>query len=185
MNKKVLSEIDIYLGTVDMPKYFEINRDELKSSLLSSVVKDKSFKNSIVINNPNDFEMLNGKAFTMFNTYIIENFHLKHDVQLVNQFNFGSIFEEKENSITKNLIDKYRLDNSPDYTCIYGIDVEKNSQQLILEYSDKRLVQQFLKLELKNNEYVIFPSTLNYFFNKNTSNKINTYLTTAYGIMRY
>ena len=38
--------------------------------------------------------------------YIIENFHLKHDVQLVNQFNFGSI-EEKENSITKNLIDKY------------------------------------------------------------------------------
>ena len=59
--------IDIYLGTVDMPKYFEINRDELKSSLLSSVVKDKSFKTSIVINNPNDFEMLNGKAFTMFN----------------------------------------------------------------------------------------------------------------------
>ena len=45
MDKKVLSEIDIYLGTVDMPKYFEINRDELKSNLLSSVVKDKSFKN--------------------------------------------------------------------------------------------------------------------------------------------
>lgn len=185
MDKKVLSEIDIYLGTVDMPKYFEINRDELKSSLLSSVVKDKSFKNSIVINNPNDFEMLNGKAFTMFNTYIIENFNLKHDVRLINQFNFGSVFEEKENSITKNLINKYRLDNSPDYTCIYGIDVEKNSQQLILEYSDKRLVQQFLKLELKNNEYVIFPSTLNYFFNKNTSDKINTYLTTAYSIISH
>jgi hypothetical protein len=34
MDKKVLSEIDIYLGTVDMPKYFEINRDELKSNYL-------------------------------------------------------------------------------------------------------------------------------------------------------
>ena len=71
MHKKVLSEIDTYFGTVDMPKYFEINRSELKSNLLSSVIEDKCFKNSFVISNPFDYEMLNGKAFTMLNTYLI------------------------------------------------------------------------------------------------------------------
>ena len=37
MKKEILSEIDVYYGTVDMPKYFEINRDELKANLLNSV----------------------------------------------------------------------------------------------------------------------------------------------------
>lgn len=182
MHKKVLSEIDTYLGTVDMPKYFEINRDELKSNLLSSVIEDKCFKNSFVISNPFDYEMLNGKAFTMLNTYLIENFRLKHGVSLVNNFNFGNIFKEKESSISKDLIDKQNLSNSPDYTCIYAIDVERYSQQLIIEYPNKRLKENFFQIDLKNNEYIIFPSTLKYFFTRNTSNKTNTYLTIAYNI---
>ena len=182
MHKKVLSEIDTYLGTVDMPKYFEINRDELKSNLLSSVIEDKCFKNSFVISNPFDYEMLNGKAFTMLNTYLIENFKLKHGVNLVNDFNFGNIFKEKESSISKDLIDKQKLIESPDYTCIYAIDVERYSQQLIIEYPNKRLKENFFQVELKNNEYIIFPSTLKYFFTRNTSNKTNTYLTIGYKI---
>lgn len=182
MKKQILSEIDVYYGTVDMPKHYEINREELKASLLSSVLKDKFFKNDIVIQNSNDFEMLNGKAFTMFNTYIIEYFLLRHKRSIFNSFNFGSIFEENESSITKNLINKYKISESPDYTCIYGIDVKNGSQQLIIEYSNKRLVEQFLTVELRDNEYVIFPSTLNYFFTKNNSNKINSYMTTTYNI---
>jgi len=183
MHKKVLSEIDTYLGTVDMPKYFEINRDELKSNLLSSVIEDKCFKNSFVISNPFDYEMLNGKAFTMLNTYLMENFRLKHEVSLVNNFNFGNIFKEKESSISKDLIDKQKLFESPDYTCIYAIDVERYSQQLIIQYPNKRLKENFFQIDLKNNEYIIFPSTLKYFFTRNTFNKTNTYLTIAYNII--
>lgn len=182
MQKKVLSEIDIYFGTVDMPKYFEINRDQLKASLLTSVLTDKQYSNSFVIKNPNDYEMLNGKAFTMFNRYIIENFFLRHKKSIKNNFNFGSIFEKEQSSITKNLVDKYKMGDSPDYTCIYGIDIQKNSQQLIIEYSNKRLVEQFLTVELRNNEYVIFPSTLNYFFTKNNSDKTNSYMVTTYDL---
>ena len=141
MHKKVLSEIDLYFGMVDMPKYFEINREELKSNLLSSVLKDKY------------------------------------------SFNFGSIFNEKESSITKNLVNEHNLSSSPDYTCIYGIELEKKSQQLIIEYPNKRLKENFFSIELKNNEYIIFPSTLKYFFTRNTSNQTNTFLTIAYNIV--
>ena len=183
MRKKVLSEIDIYFGIVDMPKYFEINREELKSNLLSSVLKDKYFSNSSVISTPFDYEMLNGKAFTMLNTYLIENFKLKHEISIVNSFNFGSIFNEKESSIVKNLVNEQDLSSSPDYTCIYGIEIEKQSQQLIIQYPNKRLKENFFSIELKNNEYIIFPSTLKYFFTRNTSNQTNTFLTIAYNIV--
>jgi len=182
MKKEILSEIDVYYGTVDMPKYFEINRDELKANLLNSVLKDKSFSNNFVIGNSNDYQMQNGKAFYMFNEYIIQNFFLKHKQSVKNNFNFGSIFNKDESSITKNLIDKYKIGDSPDYTCIYGIEVNKGSQQIILEYSNKRLIENYLNLELKNNEYVIFPSVLNYFFTRNGSDKTNTYMTTTYDL---
>lgn len=180
MHKKVLSEIDTYFGIVDMPKYFEINREELKSNLLSSVIKDKYFSNSSVMSTQFDYEMLNGKAFTMLNTYLIENLKLKNGITIINNFNFGNIFNEKESSITKNLVNEHNLSSSPDYTCIYGIEVEKYSQQLIIEYPNKRLKENFSQVELKNNEYIIFPSILKYFFTQNTSNKTNTYLTIAY-----
>tara|TARA_R110000803_G_scaffold48481_1_gene100714 strand:- start:814 stop:1368 length:555 start_codon:yes stop_codon:yes gene_type:complete len=184
MHKKVLSEIDTYFGIVDMPKYFEINREELKSNLLSSVIKDKYFSNSFVMSNKFDYEMLNGKAFTMLNTYLIEYFELKYGITISNDFNFGSIFNEKESSITKNLVNEHNLSSSSDYTCIYGIEVERYSQQLIIEYPNKRLKENFLPIELKNNEYIIFPSTLKYFFTQNNSNQINNFLTIAYNIVR-
>ena len=44
----------------------------------------------------------------------------------------------------------------------------------------KLLKENFFQVELKNNEYIIFPSILKYFFTRNTSNKTNTYLTIAY-----
>ena len=38
MQKKVLSEIDLYYGMIDMPKGFEINREKLQSDILSSQI---------------------------------------------------------------------------------------------------------------------------------------------------
>ena len=43
MHKKVLSEIDLHYGPIDMPKGFEIDRDKLQSDILSSHIKDSKF----------------------------------------------------------------------------------------------------------------------------------------------
>ena len=43
MQKKVLSEIDLHYGQVDMPKGFEIDRDKLQSDILSSRINNKKF----------------------------------------------------------------------------------------------------------------------------------------------
>lgn len=183
MKKEVLSEIDIYFGTVEMPKYFEINRDQLKANLLSSIIEDDFIENTYLMGNPYDFAMKESKAFIMLDRYIVENLFLKHKQSVNNLFHFGSVFKQKESSITKNLINEHNLENSPDYTCIYGIEVENNSQTLVIEYPNKRLKERFFQITLKNNEYIIFPSTLKYFFTRNISEKTNTYLTVAYNLI--
>ena len=43
MHKKVLSEIGLYYGDVDMPKGFEIDRDKLQSDILKSQINNKEF----------------------------------------------------------------------------------------------------------------------------------------------
>ena len=39
MHKKVLSEIDLHYGTINMPKGFEIDRDKLQKDILLSQIK--------------------------------------------------------------------------------------------------------------------------------------------------
>ena len=43
MQKKVLSEIGLYYGDVDMPKGFEIDQDKLQKDILSSNINNKKF----------------------------------------------------------------------------------------------------------------------------------------------
>ena len=43
MHKKVLSEIDLHYGSIDMPKGFEIDRDKLQTDTLSSQLKNLQF----------------------------------------------------------------------------------------------------------------------------------------------
>ena len=38
MHKKVLSEIDLHYGTIDMPKGFEIDQNKLQSDILLSQI---------------------------------------------------------------------------------------------------------------------------------------------------
>ena len=41
MQKKVLTEVDLYHGKVDMPKGFEIDRDQIRNDIIESFVKKK------------------------------------------------------------------------------------------------------------------------------------------------
>ena len=41
MQKKVLTEVDLYYGEVDMPKGFEIDRDQIRNDIIESYIKLK------------------------------------------------------------------------------------------------------------------------------------------------
>jgi len=71
MEKKVLSEIDLYYGDVEMPKGFEIDRKKLQSDILSSNINNKDFPFS--------------RNWDMLNTYIREHINLEYGFSLINK----------------------------------------------------------------------------------------------------
>ena len=46
MQKKVLSEIDLYYGEIKMPKGFEIIRNQIRNDIIESYIKKKRINNN-------------------------------------------------------------------------------------------------------------------------------------------
>ena len=70
MQKKVLSEIDLYYGEIKTPKGFEIIRDAIKNSILDSFIKEKKLADSIA-----DLTNVFDNEFTKYNTALeIKNY---------------------------------------------------------------------------------------------------------------
>ena len=110
MHKKVLSEIDLHYGKIDMPKGFEIDRDKLQSDILSSQIKNSTFPFT--------------RELDKLNTYIREHINVEYQFTLVNKEIWGNAYKPKELSIPLLNIDPVDLRNSPDYTFLYGVNVK-------------------------------------------------------------
>jgi hypothetical protein len=164
MHKKVLSEIDLHYGTIDMPKGFEINQDKLQEDILSSQIQNSKFPFS------RDWDKLN--------TYMREHIHLEHGFTLINKESWGNVYKPKEISIPLLNIDPVDLKNSPDYTFLYGVNVKECSVRI--HYDHNRRAGRSWDIELKNNCFIMFPSTQMYYITNNQSDSLNFILTTPY-----
>ena len=78
MQKKVLTEQSLFYGDVNMPKGFEINRNELAHYTLHTELTEKEFPFS--------------RTWDMLNTYVKEHINLKHKIKLVNKKTWGSMY---------------------------------------------------------------------------------------------
>jgi len=153
MQKKVLTEQALYFGDVSMPKGFEINKELLKSNILESILTNQSLKFS--------------KTWDMLNTYVKDHIGLKHGIKLINKESWGNVYEQKEITPPLSHINQVNLQNSPDFILLYGVEV-KNCKVVIM-YDDNRRKGNTWEIPLKNNHFIMFPSTnLYYIVNENT-----------------
>ena len=164
MQKKVLSEIDLHYGTIDMPKGFEIDRDKFQADILSSQINDSQFPFS--------------RNWDMLNTYMLEHIRLEHGFTLVNKETWGNVYKPKELSIPLLNIDPVDLRNSPDYTFLYGVNVKDCSVRI--HYDQNRRAGRSWDISLKNNSFIMFPSTQMYYITNNQKDSLNFILTTTY-----
>ena len=164
MQKKVLSEIDLHYGTIDMPKGFEIDRDKFQADILSSQINDSQFPFS--------------RNWDMLNTYMREHIRLEHGFTLVNKETWGNVYKPKEISIPLLNIDPVDLRNSPDYTFLYGVNVKDCSVRI--HYDQNRRAGRSWDISLKNNSFIMFPSTQMYYITNNQKDSLNFILTTTY-----
>jgi hypothetical protein len=164
MQKKVLSEQALYYGYVDMPKDWDIDRDKLSGDILQSVIHNKNFPFS--------------RTWDMLNTYMRDHVNLKYSFQLINKETWGNMYKPQELTIPLLNIDPVDLRNSPDFTLLYGVQV-KNCMVKIF-YDDNRRKNRSWDIELKNNMFIMFPSTNMYYLTNNQKNSLNFVQTITY-----
>jgi len=164
VQKKILTEQALYFGDVAMPKNWDIDREKLSGDILQSVIKDEEFPFS--------------RTFDMLNTYIREHINLKYQFSLIDKKTWGSIYKPAETTIPLLNIDPVDLRNSPDFTFLYGVKV-KNCMVRI-HYEDNRRKGRSWDIELKNNMFIMFPSTNMYYITNNQKDSLNFVQTITY-----
>ena len=175
MQKKVLTEVDLYTGEISMPKGFEIDRNKIKNDIIKSFVEEDR-----VSNNYKNYRVPFSQPLQWMQDYIRDHLRIEYNYTLIPKDIHGKVLNPKEQSVLMHSVDPVDLRNSPDYTLIYGIDVEPNSCQCIIEYDDNRRKNRTWCLPIKNNEFIMFPATQRYMITENTSDKLNTILVINY-----
>ena len=164
MQKKVLTEQSLFYGNVDMPKGFEINQEKLTNDILQSSFTNKQFSFS--------------RNWDMLDTYIKDHIGLEYEINLVNKSTWGNIYKPAETTIPLLNIDPVDLRNSPDFTLLYGVKVDKCWVRI--HYEDNRRKGRSWDIELTNNKFIMFPSTNMYYITNNQKDSVNFIQTITY-----
>ena len=104
--------------------------------------------------------------------------NLKHKIKLVNKSTWGNIYKPNETTIPLLNIDPVDLQNSPDFTMLYGVEVK--DCRVRIYYDDNRRKGRSWNIELKNNMFIMFPSTNMYYITNNQKNSLNFVQTILY-----
>ena len=164
MQKKVLSEQALYHGDVNMPKDWDINRDELSLYTLESKLLNTQFKFSI--------------TWDKLNTYIKDHFLVKHNLTLINKKTWANIYKPNETTPPLLQVDPVDLRNSPDFTLLYGTKAE--DCRVTIYYDDNRRKGRSWTIPLKDNKFIMFPSSNTYFIRNNQKENLNFIQTITY-----
>ena len=180
MQKKVLTEVDLYTGEIQMPKGFDIDRDKIRNDIIESYVNKNRINNNPQAYAFDDYVVPFSQPLQWMQDYVRDHWRVEYGKTLVTKTMHGNVMHPKEKSWTRGQVDPVDLRNSPDYTLIYGIDVKEGSSECIIEYDDNRRKNRTWHLPIKNNHFIMFPATNKYCITENTSKKLNTILTIGY-----
>ncbi len=164
IKKKVLTEQSLFYGDINMPKGFEIDQEKLTNNILKSTFNNKEFPFS--------------RTWDMLNTYIRDYIGLEYNINLINKKTWGNIYKPQQLSLPLLNIDPVDLRNSPDYTLLYGVKVK--GCIIRINYDDNRRKGRSWDIELKNNMFIIFPSTNMYYITNNQKDSLNFIQTITY-----
>jgi hypothetical protein len=164
MQRQVLTEQSLFYGDIDMPKGFEIDQEKLTNDILQSTFNSKEFPFS--------------RTWDMLNTYMRDFIGLDYGINLVNKSTWGNIYKPNETTIPLLNIDPVDLRNSPDFTMLYGVKVKDCFVRI--HYEDNRRKGRSWDIELKNNMFIMFPSTNMYYITNNQKDSLNFVQTITY-----
>jgi len=98
MQKKVLSEIDLYYGAIETPKGFEIKRDTIKNKILDSFMKEKRISENIKDYSYSDYVVEYSQANQWLQDYMRDHFKVEYGKTLIFKLNWGNVYEYNQRS---------------------------------------------------------------------------------------
>jgi len=168
MRKNLLSEIAVYSGQIKMPEYFEIDREVIFHDMLREGVNEQLKETPFT------------RELDKLRTYVREYIGLKHNLTLGNFDTQSSFYFPQERSAPITHFNSMDPKGSPDYVCLYGVNVGQDSCKVLIEYDDNRVKGCVEEMSLNNNDFVLFPSNLKYHIDKNRSEQLNAILIITY-----
>jgi|TARA_R100001530_G_scaffold64376_2_gene46254 hypothetical protein len=176
MNQIILSHIDV---TFDLVKGINIDRNKIKQDILDSVAHQRRLNDNSVIPAYHDYAVPFSIPLQWFHDYVRDHFQTEFKKTLILIKTWGNIYANHESSLNRLQVDPVDLRHSPDYVIVYGIDIVDENCELVIEYDDNRRKNRTKHIPLKNNKFVIFPSTQRYYITQNKEKKLNVILTTV------
>ena len=114
----------------------------------------------------------------MLNTYMRDHINLNYNFTLINKKTWGNIYKPGEITTPLLNIDPVDLRNSPDFTFLYGVNVK--DCMVRIHYEDNRRKGRSWDIELKDNKFIMFPSTCMYYLTNNQKDSLNFIQTITY-----
>jgi hypothetical protein len=176
MNQIILSHIDVTFGFV---KVINIDRNLIKNNILTSVANQQRLDNNPISLAYHDYAVPFSQPLHWFHDYVRDHFKTEFKRTLIPVNTWGNIYAAHEGSLNRLQINPLDLKNAPDYVIIYGLQVADADCELVIEYDDNKRKNQIKRLPLKDNKFIIFPSTQRYYITKNKQDKLNVILTTV------
>ena len=160
MNKKVLEQTAIYFGKVSMPKGYEIDHESLLIDITGSNVYEVNFPIS--------------KTWMDLNTYLTERIYLNFKIKLSNVKTWGDILYPGKKFEVGKISETFKNN----FVLIYGVKNKLNSTYIKIYHNNIPQIY-----EIKEGEFVMFPSNLMYTICENKSDKINYIQTILYELV--
>jgi hypothetical protein len=178
MDKKVLSQVEIYTGEIGPKKIIEIDRPKLRIDILESFCLKNFIKNR-----EEDYEIKSSYPLEHVRIYLKDQFAFHYKDTLILKNEFGSVYLPMQQSLNRNHIDPFSLETSPDLTCVYAVEMKERSSTLVIEYDDNRYKGKQWRYPMRNNRFWMFPSGCRYYFTANKSDDLNVFLTFNFNIL--
>jgi len=176
MKDNVLEKNIAYTGTVIFPNKDRFPREIISASILDSVfLTNERRKNDPLDSRYEDYKIGNSLEKTALNTYFIDYLNALKNYDVVPIESWGNYLMPNERTLTRNNFQYKDTEYVSSCQVIYGTHIE-NTIYVVLEIdSYNRKI-----FKLKNNDYVIFNSNINYHLGKNNSNKPAILFTTLF-----
>ena len=167
------SQLDYYY---DFITGVTIPRDHLRVQIFESFALKKRLSNNSKDYSYNDYKISLTQYPQWVQDFIRDHFRVQYEKTLCPMKAWGIIYGPMEQSYNRNQVNPLELKSSPDYTWIYGVEVQPGSCELVVEYDDNRRKANTWHFPLENNKFIMFPSTQRYFITKNKSPEMNVFL---------